>query len=62
MFTALPSPSPVGATPRSQPIQGVTRFMEASTLLETAFHQLWYGLDAAEFAKLPLCAWDKLSH
>lgn len=29
--------------------------MEASTLLETTFHQVQYGLDAIEFEKLPLC-------
>lgn len=62
MFTALPSPSPGDATSISPPIQDVTCFMEASTLLETTFHQVRYGLDAAEFEKLPLCVWDKLSH
>lgn len=62
MFTALSSPSPDGATPISQPIQDVTCFMEASTLLETTFHQVRYGLDAVEFEKLPLCIWDKQSH
>lgn len=36
--------------------------MEASTLLKTTFPQVWYGLDAAEFEKSPLCVWDKLSH
>lgn len=62
MFTALPGPSLGGAAPISQPIQDVTCFMEASILLETTFHQVWYGLDAAEFEKLALCVWDKLSH
>lgn len=36
--------------------------MEARILLETTFHQVWYGLDAAEFEKLHLCVWDNLSH
>lgn len=35
--------------------------MEASTILETTFHQVCYGLDAAEFEKIPLCVWDKPS-
>lgn len=62
MFTALPSPSPGSDTPVSQPTQGVTCIREASTLLEAAFHQVWCGLGAAEFANLPLCVWAKLNH
>jgi len=62
MFTALHSRSPGGAPPISRTIQDVTCFMEASTLLETTSHQVWYGLGAAEFEKLPLRVWDKLSH
>lgn len=62
MFTALPNPSTGSDTPVSQPAQGVTCIMEASTLLEATFHQVWCGPGAAEFAKLSLCVWAKLNH
>lgn len=36
--------------------------MEASSLLETTFYQVWYDLEAAESENLLCFVWNKLSH